>query len=96
MATDTQAPVIAAKGGSFLIEERTPDEVFTPEDFTEEQVMIGQTAEDFNEKELLPALPQLLKLDYELSRTLLLKAGELEAKPKLIEEKTIRKDRADR
>ena len=47
MATDTQAPVVAATGGSFLIEDRTPDEVFTPEDFTEEQVMIGQTADDF-------------------------------------------------
>ncbi len=77
MATDTQAPVIAATGGSFLIEDRTPDEVFTPEDFTEEQVMIGQTAEDFMAKELLPRLPELLKLDYDLSRELLAKAGEL-------------------
>ncbi len=77
MATDTQAPVIAARGGSFLIEDRTPDEVFTPEDFTEEQVMIGQTADDFMDKELMPRLPELLKLDYELNRELLLKAGEL-------------------
>jgi alkylation response protein AidB-like acyl-CoA dehydrogenase len=77
MATDTQAPVIAARGGSFLIEDRTPDEVFTPEDFTEEQVMIGQTADDFMDKELVPRLPELLKLDYDLNRKLLLKAGEL-------------------
>jgi alkylation response protein AidB-like acyl-CoA dehydrogenase len=77
MATDTQAPVIAARGGSFLIEDRTPDEVFTPEDFTEEQVMIGQTADDYMDKELMPRLPDLLKLDYELNRKLLLKAGEL-------------------
>ncbi len=77
MATETQAPVIAATGGSFLIEDRTPDEIFTPEDFTEEQVMIGQTAEDFMAKELLPRLPELLKLDYELSRELLRKAGEV-------------------
>ena len=77
MATDTQAPVIAARGGSFLIEDRTPEEIFTPEDFTEEQDMIGQTADDFMVKELVPRLPQLLKLDYELSRELLRKAGEL-------------------
>jgi alkylation response protein AidB-like acyl-CoA dehydrogenase len=77
MATDTQAPVIAARGGSFLIEDRSPDEVFTPEDFTEEQVMIGQTADDFMDKELMPRLPDLLKLDYELNRELLRKAGEL-------------------
>ena len=77
MATDTQAPVVAATGGSFLIEDRTPDEVFTPEDFTEEQEMIGQTAEDFIAKELIPRLPDILKLDYDLNRELLAKAGEL-------------------
>ncbi|HYN05399.1 MAG TPA: acyl-CoA dehydrogenase family protein [Vicinamibacteria bacterium] len=77
MATEIKVPVVAAKGGSFLIEERTPDEIFTPEDFSEEQVMIGQTADDFMVKELVPRLPDLLKLDYELSRGLLRKAGEL-------------------
>jgi len=77
MATDTRSPVVAATGGSFLIEDRTPDEVFTPEDFTDEQLMIGQTADDFMAKELVPRLPDLLKLDYDLSRRLLAKAGEL-------------------
>ncbi len=77
MATNAADPVVAAKGGSFLIEDRAPDEVFTPEDFTEEQVMIGQTADDFMVKELVPRLPELLKLDYALSRELLRKAGEL-------------------
>jgi len=77
MATGTQARVVAARGGSFLIEDRTPDEVFTPEDFTDEQAMIGQTADDFMVKELVPRLPQLLKLDYDLNRELLRKAGEL-------------------
>ena len=77
MATETKVPVVAAKGGSFLIEDRAPDEIFTPEDFSEEQVMMGQTAEDFMVKELVPRLPEFLKLDYELSRGLLRKAGEL-------------------
>ena len=44
MATDTQTAVVAARGGSFLIEDRAPEEVFTPEDFTDEQRMIGETA----------------------------------------------------
>ena len=34
-------------GGSFLLEDRRPDEVFTPEDFTEQHQLIGQTAEEF-------------------------------------------------
>jgi alkylation response protein AidB-like acyl-CoA dehydrogenase len=77
MATDTKAPVVAATGGSFLIEDRTPDEVFTPEDFTEEQRMIGQTAADFMEKEVMPKLPQILALDYDVNRKLIAQAGEL-------------------
>ena len=36
--------VKAAAGGSFLIEERTPQEVFTPEDFNDEQRQIAETA----------------------------------------------------
>ena len=40
MATETQPTVLAARGGSFLIEDRVPDEVFTPEDFSDEQRMI--------------------------------------------------------
>ena len=77
MATETRVPVVAAKGGSFLIEDRRFDEVFTPEDFTEEQRMIGQTAEEFMEKEMMPRLPEILSLKYETTRELLRKAGEL-------------------
>ncbi len=77
MATDTQAPVVAARGGSFLIEDRTTEEVFTPEDFTEEQRMIGDTAAEFMEKEMVPRLPEILALKYETTRGLLRKAGEL-------------------
>jgi alkylation response protein AidB-like acyl-CoA dehydrogenase len=76
MTAEARVPVVAARGGSFLIEDRTPDEIFTPEDLSEEQVMIGQAADDFMVEELVPRLPELLKLDYELSRGLLRKAGE--------------------
>jgi alkylation response protein AidB-like acyl-CoA dehydrogenase len=77
MATDTQEQVLAARGGSFLIEERRPEEVFTPEDLTDEQRMIGDTAGDFAEKSVLPRLPEMLALKYEATRELMAQAGEL-------------------
>jgi alkylation response protein AidB-like acyl-CoA dehydrogenase len=77
MATDTRPTVVAARGGSFLIEDRAPDDVFTPEDFSEEQRMIGDTAQEFMEKEMAPRLPEILALKYEATRELLRKAGEL-------------------
>ncbi|MBA3441702.1 MAG: acyl-CoA dehydrogenase family protein [Pyrinomonadaceae bacterium] len=64
-------------GGSFLIEERRPEEVFTPEDFTEEQRMIAETARQFVDNEVQPRVPELENHDWELSRELLRKAGEL-------------------
>lgn len=77
MATDTQARALAARGGSFLIEDRAVDEVFTLEDLTEEQRMIAETARDFMENEMVPRLPEILALKYETTRELLAKAGEL-------------------
>ncbi len=77
MATETKTPVIAARGGSFLIEDRTPEEVFTPEDFSDEQKMIAQTADDFMENEMAPRIPEILALKYETTRELLKKAGDL-------------------
>ena len=47
MATFTAPSATKISGGSFLIEDRTPDEVFTPEDFTEQHLLIAQTAEEF-------------------------------------------------
>jgi alkylation response protein AidB-like acyl-CoA dehydrogenase len=77
MATEAQPKVVAARGGSFLIEEREPEEVFTIEDLTEEQRMISESANDFMDNEVGPKVPQILKLDYEVTRTLLRKAGDL-------------------
>jgi len=42
------------KGGAFLIEERTPEEIFTPEDFTEEHRMIAETTRQFVDNEVRP------------------------------------------
>jgi alkylation response protein AidB-like acyl-CoA dehydrogenase len=64
-------------GGSFLIEERTPEEVFTPEDFTEEHRMIAETARDFIDNEVRPVTDRLEKHDWQLSRELIRKAAEI-------------------
>src|SRR5262245_9621000 len=77
MATETATPAASPRGGSFLIEAAAFDDVFTPEDFSEEQRMIGETAADFMEKEMVPRLPEILALKYEATRELLRKAGEL-------------------
>src|SRR5918911_4726108 len=64
-------------GGSFLIEERTPAEVFTPEDFTEEHRMIAETTREFVDNEVRPATDELEKHNWKLSRALIRKAAEL-------------------
>lgn len=69
------------KGGSFLIQTTAPADVFTPEDFTEEQLMIGKTTNDFIQNEVMPLLPQLEKQsqtqNFDLTVSLIRKAGEL-------------------
>ncbi|MEO5761362.1 MAG: acyl-CoA dehydrogenase family protein [Vicinamibacteria bacterium] len=75
--TSESVPTAAPQGGGFLIEDRAPKDIFTPEDFSEEQIMLAQTARDFMAKEVLPKIPQLLKLDYAATRELMRKAGEI-------------------
>ena len=64
-------------GGSFLLEERQTADVFTPEDFTEQHQMIGQTAEEFAVNEILPQAEKIEHKDFSVSRALLKKAGDL-------------------
>ena len=64
-------------GGSFLLEERQTADVFTPEDFSEQHQMIGQTAEEFAVNEILPQAEKIEHKDYSVSRGLLKKAGDL-------------------
>ncbi len=65
------------KGGSFLIEERTPEEIFTPEDFTEEHRMIADTTRQFVDNEVNPHIDELEKHDWKLSRELVRQAADL-------------------
>ncbi|MFN3534267.1 MAG: acyl-CoA dehydrogenase family protein, partial [Desulfatiglandales bacterium] len=64
-------------GGEFLISDINYEDVFTPEDFTDEHKMIYETARDFVQKEVLPNIDRLEHKDHELVLSLLRKAGEL-------------------
>lgn len=64
-------------GGEFLITDATPQDIFSPEDFTDEHRMIYETAKDFVEKEVMPNIEALEEKNPELVRSLLSKAGEL-------------------
>jgi alkylation response protein AidB-like acyl-CoA dehydrogenase len=76
MAT-TAIPKSKISGGSFLLEERQPSEVFTPEDFTEQHTLIGQTAEEFAVNEILPNVERIEHKEFQVTRDLLKKAGDL-------------------
>jgi butyryl-CoA dehydrogenase len=76
MAT-TAIPKTKISGGSFLLEERQTADVFTPEDFSEQQLMIGQTTEEFATKEILPQAEKIEHKDFSISRDLVKKAGDL-------------------
>lgn len=65
------------KGGSFLIEDVSYDQVFTPEEFTEEHKMIAKTTEDFVVNDVLPHIDEIENHQFDLSVKLLKQAGEL-------------------
>jgi len=77
MATTTAVPKTRIAGGSFLLESRRPDEVFTSEDFTEQQQLIGQTAEDSRSMKSLPNVEKMEHKDFSISRDLLKKLATL-------------------
>ncbi len=67
----------AIKGGEFIIRQTTPEQIFTPEEWTEEQQMIGQMCDDFIAQEITPNLERIDKMEDGLMQSLLKKAGEL-------------------
>ncbi|MFC3199123.1 acyl-CoA dehydrogenase family protein [Parapedobacter deserti] len=67
----------AIKGGAFVIKETSYQEVFIPEEFDEEQVMIRQTCEEFLKTEVFPNLDRIDAQEEGLMLGLLGKAGEL-------------------
>jgi alkylation response protein AidB-like acyl-CoA dehydrogenase len=77
LATATEILHRTIPGGSFLIEERSPDEIMTPEDFTDEQRQIARTASDFVRNEVVPAAEAIEAKHFDVTRALLKKAGDL-------------------
>src|SRR5215469_14728124 len=73
----TAMPKPKIAGGSFLLESRAPEEVFTPEDFSDQHRLIAQTAEEFAQNEIVPNIEKMEHKDFSISRELLKKAGEL-------------------
>lgn len=65
------------KGGSYLLEDIDAEMIFTPEDFTEEQIMIAKTTEDFVVEQVVPELEFIEKHEFDRSVKLLKQAGEL-------------------
>jgi alkylation response protein AidB-like acyl-CoA dehydrogenase len=75
MTTTTPSPVV--HGGNWLTEDADAASVLTPERLSEEHRLIGQTAEEFVDSEVLPALEKLEAKDWTLARTLVKRCGEL-------------------
>src|SRR3979490_1155694 len=67
----------AAKGGSFLLESPLPSDGFTPADLTDDQKLLGQTAEEFVVKEVLPLAKDLENKKPGLMAELVKKGGEV-------------------
>jgi alkylation response protein AidB-like acyl-CoA dehydrogenase len=65
------------KGGAFLIEDREASEMFTPEDFTEEHKMIGETTRDFVDNEVVPHIEAMENHQWEIAKDLVKKIGDL-------------------
>jgi len=65
------------RGGQFLVKETNCDDVFTPEDFSEEQQMMRDSVKEFIDREVWPNKERFEKKDYALTEEIMRKAGEL-------------------
>ena len=65
------------KGGEFIIKENNSQDVFTPEDFTDEQVLMKESVLEFINREILPNKERFEKKDYDFTKECMQKAGEL-------------------
>lgn len=65
------------RGGQFIVRETPCENIFTPEDFTEEQKMMKDSVKEFVDREIWPVKDRLEKKDYALTEEIMKKAGEL-------------------
>jgi len=74
----TTPVTLEISGDRFLVHDPTPAEIFTREDLSSAQKMLGQSAAEFMRTEVLPREQEIYAKDWALTRSLLLKAGELD------------------
>ena len=65
------------RGGQFLVKETKCEDVFTPEDFSEEQKMMKESVMEFNDREIIPHKPRFEAKDYALTEDVMRKAGDM-------------------
>ena len=65
------------KGGEFIIKENNSQDVYTPEDFTDEQVLMKESVQEFINREILPNKERFEKKDYDFTKECMQKAGKL-------------------
>ena len=65
------------KGGEFIIKENNSQDIFTPEDFSDEQVLMKESVQEFINREVLPNKERFEKKDYDFTKECMQKAGEL-------------------
>ncbi|MTB49567.1 acyl-CoA dehydrogenase family protein [Lewinella sp. W8] len=75
--SETAAVTKTLKGGEFLIADTRPEDIFTPEDFNEEQLMVRQMVEDFIQQDIYPNLEKIEKQEDQIAVKLLDKMAEL-------------------
>ncbi|AXP79509.1 putative acyl-CoA dehydrogenase [Mariniflexile rhizosphaerae] len=65
------------RGGQFLVKETNCEDIFTPEDFSEEQLMMKEAVTEFVDREIWPNKPRFEAKDYALTESCMQKAGEM-------------------
>ena len=67
----------SVKGGEFIIKDSKPEDIFTPEDFSQEHLMMKESVKEFIDREIWPYKERFEKKDYEFTKQCMQKAGEL-------------------
>jgi len=75
MSTENKTEMI--RGGQFIVKESNPADIFTPEDFSDEQKMMRESVTEFVDKEIVPHKERFEKKDYALTEEVMRKAGEM-------------------
>ena len=66
-----------SQGGGFIVNETAANTVFTPEDFSEEQLMMKESVQEFVDRDIVPNRERFEQKDYDLTRDMMAKAGSL-------------------